>query len=408
MKLKYAVFIFLAGLAVQSCTLPSSVGVKAKPSVSLPIKPGSANLDELFSDAVQGGFSEGGDVYDCPNEETLTFLIYFAHEGEGALNGVAPGPQPSPSLVSRSVLSAAPGGRASIRKSETASMDDYLKGFEFSDVKAYFYVSSDEATTLNKFGPKPDIKVNYTDKDGNENQTIVLLGNKKITIQPGADGIDKSAFIDAEDSSYTSATFPPSSLTGKGEDISDKITELLNDHPQSMEFECTITEVEDQTPDGLSMTNFNNAKDASLKVELLIWIPLKFKAGADGAELKFPDMFDADEDLFGRNADGQEEDSMLDMMKSLSLEIKLNKDAFKGGALVITGGYPQVTLGPYSVDESLKMDITSDKIGQLKKTRVFAPDVGIKFKQDDTFDVLKGLGATSINFTADIDYKFEL
>jgi hypothetical protein len=373
--------------------------------VRLPVKSGTANLGDLFSDAVKESFLDG-DVYDCPNVASLTFLVHFIGE-EGENLGGASGGGVSPSIVSRSV---SPGRALSESSSESSFLDDYMEDFDFSGLKAWFHVSSSGAANagiLNAFKPKPKVTVSYKDADGNQVQDEILFFDE---IEIAGLPIDTSGFFDKD--AYVLDTIPPPSPF-EGQDISEKITELMNKRPQDLEFKIEVTEVtitKPLKPGSISdyydyVTDFANAK-VDLQVELFVWVSLEFEAVSDGAKIKFPDMFDADEDLFGRTDD---DDSLLDMIHSLKLEIDLSGDTFSEGVMHISADNNRVQLTPYVLrGNSLALDISNEDIERIKKTVPFAPDIRIEFEKGKILKIPRNLGATGISFSADIDYTIDL
>jgi hypothetical protein len=405
--------ILIAGVIINSCSLPSGIEIKTKSSMSLPVKSGTANLGAIFSDAIKESFSDGS-TYDCPKAESLTFLVHFAGDDKSPLSRRS-------SSASRSV---ARGPSANVARSENASeatsLDDYIDGFDFTGVQAWFHVSSGNNVTLNKFEPTSEVTVTYTKADGSSVSDLVLE-NTPITVQPAP--VDTSGFLHGNTEVCDLEAFlvdPPSPdeikilpFPDRGREISDKIQDLMNIHPfpQNLKFTCTLN-AGDPSGGGLSdITAFDTAKDDPdnpLVVELFIWVPLEFTAVKDDAALKFPEMFAKGEDLFGRDSD--DDDSLLDMIASLKLEIKLNRDTFAEGTMNISADGK--LLGPNPPPplngESLVFDMSNEDIELIKKTVPFAPDIGIEFKKDKKLKIPENLETTSIDFFADIDYTIEL
>jgi hypothetical protein len=418
---KYHFFscFLITGLLINSCTLPSAVEVKAKASMHLPVKSGSADLGVLFSDSVKDGFSDGT-VYDCPGVETLTLLMYFAGEGDGLLG--RPGGGSASLAVARGTAAS---GAPSKRASESTSLGDYMEGFKFIDsVQARLYVSSDKYEFLNKFDPKLTVTVTYTDPDTDSSESKTPLNGKEISIMD--EPVNKSLFHnydEDEDEFYTHLEDLSPLLDLKadgledgedGEDISFQIEELLNIHPfpRDLKFSCKL-EPGDETGGGsLTLADFTDAIDTTkpgnsnpFTVELFIWLPLEFTAGADGGKIKFPEMFDPDEDLFGRSRD-DDDDSLVDIFHSLRLEMTLSGDTFSGGMMNIPVG--NGTLSYPISGESLVLDMSSGDRELIKKTVPFAPDIGISFEKDKELKIPKNLGMVGIGFSADIDYTIDL
>jgi hypothetical protein len=113
-------------------------------------------------------------------------------------------------------------------------------------------------------------------------------------------------------------------------------------------------------------------------------------------------MFEAGKDMFGRSGGG-DDSSALDMLRSIRLEIKLKNDLFQGGTMKITG------LSDYPLDDkSLVLNISPQDMEYINKTNPFSPNMGIWFEQGKNLAIPRNLKATSLNFSAEVDYRIDL
>ncbi|GHV93854.1 hypothetical protein AGMMS50293_01740 [Spirochaetia bacterium] len=277
---------------------------------------------------------------------------------------------------------------------DLSSLNDYLEGFNFDALEAKLYISGPES--FKDLTPSLKMEALY-----NEGLSEFLLGDvyggEEVEIDvPGK--IDEiNALFDVAKKTYTIADLPA------GGTVID-IRNLLNQRPSKLQFKYDVTLGTTTITPG---TFTEDSGEQKLSAELIILLPLQFKVDKpEGADIKFPDLFEAGKDLFGRKAG---EDSMLDMIKSLNLEIRLNGDAFTGGKLVVdntANDGPKLEF-PLS-GNSLKIPITSTDLDAINKNPIFAPEIGIHFLDGSSLRLPRNLGATGVSFEADIDYRIEL
>jgi hypothetical protein len=257
---------------------------------------------------------------------------------------------------------------------ELSEMDEYLEGFNFTDVKAYLYVSGPNA-----FNPILDMK--SVDGGGTESPFI----NEALTL------LSAPVVVNAdEDGNYIGNSVPPGGVL-----IDDELQDLLNNR-SALRFKYDIN----LGATTIYRTDLDNTLD-KMNGDLLILVPLKFQAVPAGANIVFPDMFEAGKDILGR--DEINGDSMFDMLDGLVLEIVLNKeDVFNGGTMYISDILPGFVLG----GRGMRVEITSRDMDRVKK-EFLIPNVRIEFAGGSVLKLPRDLGATEISFSADIDYKIE-
>jgi hypothetical protein len=151
-------------------------------------------------------------------------------------------------------------------------------------------------------------------------------------------------------------------------------------------------------------------EDADLKVELVIWLPMEFRAERNGANITFPETFlgNGGNDLFGRDSPDAES-AAKDIIESLSLIVKLNTNPFLGNDFVISSGESieikeRITTNSLNIvfDEK-NMELINDPASWP-----FVPSFKIVFNADDILKFPKVFSTTEIIFTARIKIIIDL
>jgi len=140
-------------------------------------------------------------------------------------------------------------------------------------------------------------------------------------------------------------------------------------------------------------------REPNLKVELVIWLPLVFKAD-DNAAIKLPGF-----DGMGEFINSLTKSGMIEYLK---LDIGLNENPFKNGKFVIQN--------PKDGYEIIKLGMTGNAIGfVLKEENVkyfndntFIPDFKISFAQNATLGIPKTLKLMSVSMDARINHTIDL
>jgi hypothetical protein len=379
-KNHFVLYAVLGGLAIFACTIPTGVEIRANPQMTLPA---SVDFSEKFAEGIRNGFS-GNDMkmYDCISvKDPQTFLISVTLPslpnplGNVLLSGgsgTTPRP-PSDMILATNKANHPlnPGGINPPISIPLSGLNDFMgDGFKFRRIESKLYVSDSNNTGLVE-----KLKVELYNGDDLIPPTIgdaADIGSGQSGLEPGQ------------------SDYLPTELPAGGNTID--IAPLL-DSKQEVEL---IYYISLKGGAGTIPAAWDNAQ---IKVELLIWLPLDFKADdlSGGAVIKFPDMFEDGKDLFGRTS---AEDSMLKMMSRIRVEIGMTSPAFKGGIMKMEG----ITDCPLE-SNAIVLDLGSTDIEYINTHYPFSPDIGIWFRNGEGPTIPRGLGVISLGFDADVNYK---
>jgi hypothetical protein len=252
-------------------------------------------------------------------------------------------------------------------------------GFEFKDIPSKLYVSGSNDDLLKM------LKIELY----NGTDPVADIPNSTITtIDTIPSNLAGNLSADADQPDYLGLTLPA------GGNVID-IERVINSK-KGVQLKYDIS-LQGGQPGTVTSAMLN----AEITVELLIWLPLKFIANNDkGAMIKFPGMFEADKDLFGRSS---QEDSMFNMMSRIRVEIGMNSDAFKDGIMeMVDNSY--VIQCPLE-SKAIVLDLGMDDVGYINRNYPFSPEIGIWFGNGTGPTIPRGLGVMSLGFDADIKYK---
>jgi hypothetical protein len=176
----------------------------------------------------------------------------------------------------------------------------------------------------------------------------------------------------------------------------------LTNHDIAISFEVFIPKGET-----LLLSDFKASK---IKIELVIWLPLKFEAIKDEASLYFPDdyFFSSEEDLFGRD-EPDSESLVFDIVESLSVDINFQKHPFKGRDLIITSKGVVIT-HRIEEDNALSFFVAEDNMNEINKPEnwPFAPDIAIRFTKGATLSFTTDFKAVEFAFKPKVRYRINL
>jgi len=246
-------------------------------------------------------------------------------------------------------------------------------------------------------------------KKGDDGEYTPLPGTEH-TICDGLDITDDKSDIEKwiEDECYDGETCPSS-----GEEIIIPLT----GNDIAISFKVYIPEN--------TILHLSDFKASYIKVELVLWLPLKFVAVAEKAALFFPDdyFFSSEKDLFGREKPDSES-LVFDIVESLSVDINFQKHPFKGGELIILnkgeitfeeGNLNILDKGvdirsPIEKDDALSFTVAEDNMKEINKPDnwPFAPNIIIGFKEKDTLSFTKDFKAFEFAFKAKVRYRKDL
>jgi len=171
---------------------------------------------------------------------------------------------------------------------------------------------------------------------------------------------------------------------------------------------------------------------SNIIVELLLWLPLKFKAVKEDASLFFPEdyFFNPTKDIFGRK-EKDSESLAFDIIESLSVDVNFKKHPFKDAELIIWN-YKEfdeegnlinssvdekwesihsnkgvIIRSPIGKDDALSFTVAEDKMKEINNPDnwPFAPDIIIGFNKNDTLSFKKDFNASEFAFKAKVHYR---
>jgi hypothetical protein len=145
--------------------------------------------------------------------------------------------------------------------------------------------------------------------------------------------------------------------------------------------------------------NADVLRDPEIKVELVIWLPLVFKA-EDKAAIKLPGFDGMGNFLNSLTASG--------MIEYLNLNIGLNVNPFKEGKFVIqnpVNGYEIIRLGMSA--NAIGFELTEEDVKYFNDN-TFTPDFKIAFAQGARLGIPKALKIMNVSMGARINHTIEL
>jgi len=379
--------------ACDDFALPTAIEITGNPSVRFVESVNIGNMfTDLLGDAVNGSNTDGMTIISCENTDNFTFLTHmdlFSVDFEainnsssiGNLDQFFPGMQLQPGdintlLPSDRVLLDGSNDPMTLPLSQIGSL---LEGFEFTDYKTKLYFSG--SSFINK--AKVDINI-YEVVNG----VSTPKGSKTVAIMSSGSDIENW-----KANGYTQTTYPSG-----GVDIDIPIT----GKDIAVSFKVYI-------PKGttLSISDFNTA--GNIKVEAVIWLPFKLRAGASGAEISFPEgaLFSSEDDLFGRES-ADSENMITNNVESLSLTIKLDNNPFGNARLVVFSR--GIEIENQLTDDSLPFIISEDDMNRINSPECFpfTPNFKLKFSPGGTLNFPRNFNATEFTFTAKLKYRIDL
>jgi len=345
--------------------VPSEIQVKGSPALKFSL---DMDFSEMFKEMMDDAFKTDDKtvvIQNCINApEHMTFLIHVDLLNQGInLGEEIPPADPSGNInlpLDTPLIS------PQITKLPVNNFSKNLEGFTFDtdNIKSSLFV--DGSPIVDK------LKINIT----LDSQSEVING----FTTPKTSGID-----------VNSKTYSRTAMPDGGEDFSDIVKPSLVNH-REMEINLSV----DLKAGTIPAADLNDPK---IKVELVIWLPLVFKAD-DEAAIKLPGF-----DGMGDFLNSLTESGMIDYLK---LDIGLNVNPFKEGKFVMqnhANGY-----------EILRMDMTGNAIGiVLSQEKIkyfndntFTPEFKILYSKGGELGIPKTLKVMSVSMNAKIDHTIEL
>jgi hypothetical protein len=364
--------VFLIFSVLFACQIPTAIEVRGTPELRF-----SAKMDivNLFTEELKKSFeSSEFKLLQCVNTNNFTYLAYrelyneqldatdLPEDFKYVIPGTAlDGP--------KNLINPDPGDSKNIPFS---GLEFILDGFSFYNAKSFVFISGSDLIKKLKL----EVSVN----DVIETENVF--------------DIDKGTVSNCDTNEYFKST-PPS-----------------GGHQIVMPLDGSDVKINYRVyAETGKVFNTEDFKNAYVRVELVIWLPLEFKAESDGAEVTFPATFLGDEgkDLFGRSPD--DESAVMDIIESLSIIIKLNTNPFIGKNLIIKNkDRENIEIRELIRTNSLNMVFDEETMALINDPDnvPFAPVFKIAFNKDDTLRFPRVFNAIEIIFSARIKYMIDL
>ena len=367
---KFHIFpVFYIFSVLFACKIPTAIEVKGTPELRFSAK---MDIGSMFAQEMEESFqSSDFTLLQCVNTNNFTYLAYRELYNEQLdINNL-------PGEFNQSILGTPlPGPKDLINPDEPKSipfsgLDYLLEGFSFSKAKSFIFISGKEVLV-----------------------TKFWLG---VTVSGKAEQKFK---IDASTSSNCN--------TGSNEYFRPVYPQGGHQIEMPLDGSDVIFKfrvyAEDET---FYSSDFN---DAEIRVELVVWLPLEFEAGSNGAEVTFPAAFFGDEgkDFFGRESP-DDESVVMDVVESLSLVIKLNTNPFLGKDLIVSGGN-NIEIKEQIRTNSLNMIFDEENMALINDPAnvPFAPVFKVVYNSGDTLKFPRVFNAIEIIFSARIKFMIDL
>lgn len=364
MKRLFSFFpLLLVFLGVLACDLeiPTVVEIRGTPSLKL-----NVNLDfnELFQDMFDDAFdSEDNEmvVLDCIHDSIVnkTFVISMLLYNEK---------RDIPEIPSDGDVTA----NLELVNSKTTltlgNFDGFLDGFLFKkqDIKSKLFIGGSDIV--------------------DEFETTLSYGNPEISIDHKGKTTPPDSGISRDDKEYEESALMSG---GIDIDISDYLSKKID-----MEMELKIVlPAGNYDPDDFS--------DATVRVELVIWLPMVFVPEGDEAEFKLPG-FEELGNLFSSLAEAE-------MFKSIKVEVEIApENPFVEGKLVIRNKNDPVYKFPEREMKQEAFEIFFEKkdLDYINSRENIELEFIILYDNNEELPIQKNLNIMSISIEAEISKRF--
>jgi hypothetical protein len=388
--------------------IPSKIVIKGTPSIEFAETVDIGKIfSDLLNDAINEDKAEGMDIVPCTNTELeyITFVIHMdLFDRPLTIEEDAPDISEYPGFDLGDYYDKLADGETItltedkdlINSGEPmilplSSIGSYLTDFNFKDLKTKLYFSGSE--TIEKL----EIKLAKVEVD--KDNTDPLTEPDPEFYETITSPINQSSGFNGWKNSYNEKTLPNGgsefALPMNGKDI-------------AIFFKVIV-------PKGTELER-KDFEDGTIKVEIVVWLPFVFESINNNAEIAFPEdsLFSSKDDLFGRKS-ADADNTMTDIVESLSLEIEINKDVFKGADLIVwskkTDGSEGIVITNKITENSLPFIIEEADMKKINDpvNWPFTPNFKLRFPlAGDTISFPKEFNTTNIIFTANIKYKMDL
>jgi hypothetical protein len=366
MKKLFFFFSLLTVLFLFACSwqAPSEIQIKGSPSLKFSL---DMDFSEMFKEMMNDAFLTTDNkvvIQNCVNApEFMTFLIHvdLCKDQTIDLSGIPDIGNPSGIVnipVDRKLFD-------SNTKLPVNNFNNNLKGFKFDtdNIKSNLFV--DGSRIVEKLG------IN------------ISLDSVSSTINGFTE--QRTSGVDLKSKIYNGREIPAG-----GENFSDIVKPALEKH-EEMEINLSVV----LKSGAIDVTYL---RDPEIKVELVIWLPLVFKA-EDKAEIKLPGF-----DGMGNFLNSLTESGMIEYLK---LNIGLNVNPFREGKFVIQNPVNEYKIIELSMSaNAIGFELTEEKVKYFDNT--FTPDFKISFAENARLGIPKALKIMNVSMDAKINHTIEL
>jgi len=374
--------------------IPTAIEITGTPSFRFAE---TVNVGKMFTDLFDESMTDNEKIsfFPCKKTETLTYLIHmdlFSEKfdvEEDDPNNIKlpdfPGIEFDTShlgikLDEDKTLIDSSKDRVVLPLSEIGSL---LKDFSFSEYKTLLYISGSEILKKAKI----DINIEKVEIENGIEKNILVKMEKNVDINNKPSKIDKWEKEGYNDKSYPDDGGIDAEIPITNKDI-------------AVSFKVYF-------PKGETIM-LDDFQDGNIKLEIVVWLPFVFTAKEDGAEIKFPEdsFLSSEDDLFGRDEPGADS-KIIDIIESLSVDIKFQKNPFVGAELIVFS--KGVTIKNPVSSNTLSFKVKEEHMEQINDPAnyPFTPNIKISFKKDDKLIFPRVFNVVEFGFKAKIRYRID-
>jgi hypothetical protein len=273
-------------------------------------------------------------------------------------------------------------------------LDDYLKGFSFTGIEAAAYLSGPEKTIEALTSLKPKLKI---DAEYSETETpINIMDMDPITLDQECIVIkDNPNYLDSEGS------YKRNRLPTKGNTFN--FVDVINAMPDELVFNYKV-----DMPDTIKIkpdmfVDDNNGNVSSdIVANIMLLIHLELETGDNGGSITFPDMFQDQNDLLGRQSLDNNFLFTSFNVDYISFSVDFTNAFFTGGKLFIEKDNGQQKLFPEGISLGggrITINITNNSLDFIKKNYI-DPDFRLEFEPGSKITIPRNIGVTSVKIAA--------
>ena len=262
-------------------------------------------------------------------------------------------------------------------------------GFNFNNIDALLYING--PSILFDLNPKLNMFIHYIDKNSAKAIDDLLEDNTSL--------INANLFnLDPDNTGSYSGSMPPGGIQMIN------LNTMLEKEPTDVYFHYQI-ELSDEayiTPKMLENDDF----DKKLNADILVLVPFQLTAGANGGDIKIPDMIfeEGKNDILDR--DKSANPLPLDFIKKLTLQIAVTDDIFVGGNFYLDDGNKRFEY-PFK-SKSVGLSISGDNLKYINNTIPYLPKMGFHFAPGEMVQIVRNMATIKIDINTEIEYKIDL